>query len=139
VTARDIQRRHGGQWFKGKSIDATCPIGPWLVTADELAPDEPIEIHCTINGEVIQQATTDAMIFSIPALVASLAHAMTLHAGDIILTGTPDGVGYARTPPRFLRPGDEVVVSSRQLGELRNRVVERTLTSYEPSPGGAPR
>lgn len=128
VTARDIQRRHGGQWFKGKSIDGTCPMGPWLVTADEFEVTGTLDLSCTISGELLQQATTDLMIFSIPELVAALAHAMTLRPGDILLTGTPDGVGYARTPPRFLVPGDEVVVASDQLGELRNRVVEQSLT-----------
>lgn len=130
VSARDIQRRHGGQWFKGKSIDRSCPIGPYLVTADEFAPDAALDITCLVNGEVQQQATTDFMIFSIPELVSALSEAMTLRPGDILLSGTPEGVGYARTPPRYLKPGDEVVVSSSQLGELRNRVVEQSLTTY---------
>ncbi len=141
VSARDVQRRHGGQWLKGKSIDRSCPLGPYLVTVDELPTGEPIDITCSINGDVLQDATTDLMIFSIPELVSALSEAMTLRPGDILLTGTPEGVGYARTPPRYLRPGDEVVVSSTQLGELRNRVVEQSLTTYlsdmtEPAPQG---
>jgi 2-keto-4-pentenoate hydratase/2-oxohepta-3-ene-1,7-dioic acid hydratase in catechol pathway len=130
VSARDLQRRHGGQWLKGKSIDRSCPLGPYLVTADEFPLSEPLDIKCSINGDVLQDATTDLMIFSIPELVSALSEAMTLRSGDILLTGTPQGVGYARTPPRFLTPGDEVVVSSSRLGELRNRVVEQSLTTY---------
>ena len=130
VTARDIQRRHGGQWFKGKSIDGSCPMGPWLLTADEVVDGEPFDLRCTVNGEVQQEATTDLMIFSIPELVSQLSSALTLEPGDILLTGTPEGVGYARNPPRFLEPGDEVVVSSSKLGQLRNRVVEQQLTTY---------
>lgn len=132
VTARDVQRRHGGQWFKGKSIDRSCPMGPWLVTTDETTDDEPLDLRCTVNGDTLQDATTDLMIFPVAELVAALSDAMTLQAGDILLTGTPKGVGYARTPPRFLVPGDEVVVSSSRLGELRNRVVEEQLMSYKP-------
>lgn len=130
VSARDIQRRHGGQWLKGKSIDGSCPLGPALVTADELGPDELLDLACIINGEVMQEATTARMIFSIPELISSLSEAMLLVPGDILLTGTPEGVGYARNPPRFLAPGDEVVVSSSRLGELRNRVAEQSLTTY---------
>lgn len=130
VSARDIQRRHGGQWLKGKSIDGSCPLGPYLVTADEINPDEPINLSCSLNGEIMQSATTDLMIFSISQLVSHLSEAMTLRSGDILLTGTPQGVGYARTPPRFLLPGDEVVVSSSRLGTLRNRVMERSLATY---------
>lgn len=130
VTARDVQRRHGGQWFKGKSLDRSCPMGPWLVTADEIGEGATLDLRCAVGGELVQEATTDLMIFSIPELVAALSEAMTLEPGDILLTGTPEGVGYARTPPRFLTPGDEVTVSSSLLGELRNRVVEQSLTAY---------
>lgn len=136
VTARDIQRRHGGQWFKGKSIDGSCPMGPWLSTPDEVDAGQPIDLRCTVNGERLQDATTELMIFSIPRLVSELSRALTLRPGDILLTGTPKGVGYARTPPLFLAPGDEVVVSSSRLGELRNRVVETPLTTYVPADSG---
>lgn len=132
VTARDIQRRHGGQWLKGKSVDGTCPLGPALVTPDELDLTAPLDLTYSVNGEVLQDATTDLMIFSIAELVSSLSEAMTLQPGDILLTGTPAGAGYARNPPRFLAPGDEVVVASSALGELRNRVVEQSLTTYAP-------
>jgi 2,4-diketo-3-deoxy-L-fuconate hydrolase len=132
VTARDIQRRHGGQWLKGKSVDGTCPLGPALVTPDELDPAVPLDLTYSVNGEVMQDATTDLMIFTIAELVSSLSEAMTLQPGDILLTGTPAGAGYARNPPMFLAPGDEVVVASSALGELRNRVVEQSLTTYTP-------
>jgi 2-keto-4-pentenoate hydratase/2-oxohepta-3-ene-1,7-dioic acid hydratase in catechol pathway len=132
VTARDIQRRHGGQWLKGKSVDGTCPLGPALVTPDELDPAVPLDLTYSVNGELMQDATTDLMIFSIAELVSSLSEAMTLQPGDILLTGTPAGAGYARNPPMFLAPGDEVVVASSVLGELRNRVVEQSLTTYTP-------
>jgi len=138
VSARDIQRRHGGQWFKGKSIDGTCPLGPYLTTADEIALGEPLDLTCAVNSDVLQDATTDLMIFSISQLVSALSEAMTLRPGDILLTGTPEGVGYARTPPRFLAPGDEVVVSSSRLGELRNRVVEQSMTTYTTSTAEVP-
>lgn len=120
VTARDLQRRHK-QWFIGKSLDTFCPTGPWLVTADEIVGDA-IDIECSVNGEVRQQANTADLIFDIPTLIATLSQGMELRPGDIVATGTPAGVGIGFTPPRFLAPGDRVRISSPQLGVLENSV-----------------
>jgi 2,4-diketo-3-deoxy-L-fuconate hydrolase len=127
---RDVQRRHGNQWSKGKSIDGTCPLGPEIVSPDEVGDLAAVKLTCTVNGEVRQSATLDQMAFPIPRILAELSAGMTLRPGDIVLTGTPSGVGYARKPPAFLRAGDEVVVAATGLGELRNRVVETDLSSY---------
>jgi 2-keto-4-pentenoate hydratase/2-oxohepta-3-ene-1,7-dioic acid hydratase in catechol pathway/quercetin dioxygenase-like cupin family protein len=128
VSQRDLQRAHGGQWLKGKSIDGTMPLGPWLTTADEVDPAN-IDLACMLNGETVQAANTSMMAFAIPRLIAELSAGMTLRAGDLILTGTPAGVGNARTPPLFLEAGDEVVLRSSMLGEMRNRLVETDLHS----------
>lgn len=122
VSQRDLQRRHGGQWLKGKSIDRTMPIGPCIVTPDELDVPE-MRLQLSLNGKVMQSAQLKQMAFPIAELVAELSFGMTLEVGDIIITGTPSGVGNAHEPPVFLKPGDEVVVSATGLGELRNRVV----------------
>jgi len=121
VSQRDLQRAHGGQWLKGKSIDRTMPLGPWLVTADEV-DEAAVQLTCTVNGEKLQGASTGQMAFPIPTLIAELSFGMTLEPGDLLLTGTPSGVGNAREPQRFLTDGDEVVVSGTGLGELRNKV-----------------
>ncbi len=128
ISQRDLQRAHGGQWLKGKSIDRTMPLGPWLVTADEIDGAN-VRLRCTVNGEVLQDASTSQMAFSIPTLIAELSFGMTLEPGDVLLTGTPSGVGNAREPQRFLADGDEVVVSGSGLGELRNRLVRTDLHS----------
>lgn len=126
VSQRDLQRRHGGQWLKGKSIDATMPIGPFVVTPDEV--DVPnIRLECWLNGAVMQSAWVKQMAFAIPELIAELSFGMTLEPGDVIITGTPVGVGNAREPQVFMRAGDEVVVRGTGLGELRNRLVARDL------------
>lgn len=122
VTARDIQRRHGGQWLKGKAIDGTCPLGPWIVTADELQDPQSLTIECLLNGEVRQRAETGTMAFPIPRLIQELSAGMTILPGDILLTGTPAGVGWARQPPTYLVDGDELVTRISHIGELRNRV-----------------
>jgi 2,4-diketo-3-deoxy-L-fuconate hydrolase len=122
VSARDVQRRHGGQWFKGKSIDATCPLGPWIVTADELPDLGAMRIECIVNGETRQEADISTMAFSIPRLIEELSQGMTLLPGDVLLTGTPAGVGSARQPPTWLADGDEVITRISGIGELRNRV-----------------
>ena len=121
ISQRDLQRAHGGQWLKGKSIDRTMPIGPWIVTADEVEPTD-IRLRCIINGELMQDASTGAMAYPIPTLIEELSFGMTLDVGDLVLTGTPSGVGNARDPRRFLQSGDEVIVSGTGLGELRNVV-----------------
>ncbi|HUZ62528.1 MAG TPA: fumarylacetoacetate hydrolase family protein [Acetobacteraceae bacterium] len=126
ISQRDLQRVHGGQWLKGKSIDATMPIGPWIVTADELDWRE-VQLQCLVNGELRQDAPTKLMAFPLSVLIEELSFGMTLRAGDLLLTGTPAGVGNARTPPLFLQADDEVIVRGTGLGELRNRVLETNL------------
>lgn len=122
VTARDVQRRHGGQYFKGKGFDGSCPLGPWIVTSDAISDPHNLSIGLTVNGEPRQNGSTADMIFDIPTLIASLSEGMTLEAGDIIATGTPSGVGYAMDPPRFLQSGDTVVCTVSEIGELSNSV-----------------
>jgi 2-keto-4-pentenoate hydratase/2-oxohepta-3-ene-1,7-dioic acid hydratase in catechol pathway len=121
VTARDLQRAHG-QWFKGKSLDDTCPIGPWIVDTQEIPDPHRLHLTLRVNGERKQEANTEQMIFRIPAILASLTRGMTLEPGDVIATGTPDGVGFARTPPEFFRHGDVVEVEIQKIGTLRNAV-----------------
>ena len=122
ITARDIQRRHGGQFFKGKGLDGSGPTGPWVVTAEALPDPMALGIRLWVNGEQRQNSTTAAMIFDIPTLIASLSEGLTLEPGDIIATGTPSGVGYAMDPPRFLTDGDEVICEIDGIGRLVNRV-----------------
>ena len=129
VTARDVQRRHGGQWLKGKGMDGSCPLGPWIVTPDEIVDPQNLPVRCHVNGAEKQNSNTRFMIFPIARLIEELSLAMTLLPGDILLTGTPEGVGYARTPPEYLSPGDEVTVSIPGIGEITNRVVEQVLTA----------
>ncbi len=120
ITARDLQRRHG-QWFKGKGLDGSCPMGPVLVTLDELDVTD-LEIGLSVNGERRQFSRTSRMIFPIPAIIAQLSAGMTLLPGDVILTGTPEGVGYAMDPPRYLRPGDRMTAWIEGLGKLENTI-----------------
>jgi 2-keto-4-pentenoate hydratase/2-oxohepta-3-ene-1,7-dioic acid hydratase in catechol pathway len=123
VSARDIQNRPGVQWFLGKSLDGSCPMGPWIVTADELPDPTDVRLRLLVNGVVKQEDTTAHMLFDIPALLAEISHGTTLEPGDIIATGTPAGVGFARTPPEFLRPGDMMESVIEGIGALRNRIV----------------
>lgn len=120
ISARDIQRRHGGQYFKGKGLDGSCPMGPWIVTADDIADPHNLGIRCSVNGETRQDGNTQNMVFDIPTLIASLSEGLTLEPGDIIATGTPSGVGYAMDPPRYLRDGDTVTCEVDGLGTLSN-------------------
>ncbi len=122
VSARDFQMATT-QWMMGKTFDTFCPTGPWIVTADEIADPHGLDISITINGEVLQNSNTKHLIFRIPDLIAHLSSEFTLEPGDIISTGTPSGVGFARKPPRWLVAGDDVVVRVQGLGELRNPVV----------------
>ncbi len=123
VSARDLQANHS-QFFKGKSLDGACPMGPWIVTADEIPDPQQLQVTCRLNGVVKQKASTAMMIFHIPDIIAILSRGMTLDAGDIIATGTPSGVGFARKPPEFMKPGDVVEVEIEKIGVLRNRVGE---------------
>jgi 2-keto-4-pentenoate hydratase/2-oxohepta-3-ene-1,7-dioic acid hydratase in catechol pathway len=122
VSARDVQTGHGGQFFKGKSLDGTCPMGPWIVTADEVPDPQNLRIRSRVNGVGKQDGNTSSMIFDIAATVEWLSRGMTLLPGDIIATGTPAGVGFARTPPEFLRAGDVVECEVEGVGLLRNPV-----------------
>ncbi|WP_174801318.1 fumarylacetoacetate hydrolase family protein [Martelella limonii] len=128
ISQRDQQRAHGGQWLKGKSIDGTMPFGPYVTLAFDVDPGA-VDLECIVNGETVQSASTKLMAFSVPQLIAELSFGMTLRAGDILLTGTPAGVGNARTPQLFLKEGDEVICRSPQLGELRNRLGATDLHS----------
>ena len=123
VTARDLQRRHD-QWFKGKSLDTTCPLGPCIVDRAEIGDPRTLELSLSVNGEERQRARVEQMIFDIPTLIASLSAGMTLEPGDIIATGTPAGVGFAMTPAQALKGGDLVIASIDRIGALRNRIVE---------------
>jgi 2-keto-4-pentenoate hydratase/2-oxohepta-3-ene-1,7-dioic acid hydratase in catechol pathway len=126
VSARDLQFRHGGQWFKGKSLDTFAPIGPCIVTADELTAPGNLDVRCRVNGVDKQSSNTRELIFDIPSMVSILSAGVTLEPGDLIMTGTPHGVGFARTPPEFLRNGDVVEVEIEGIGTLRNPVVTRS-------------
>lgn len=119
VSARDLQFGDG-QWVRGKSLDTFCPIGPWLVTADELPDPQALGIRCLVDGDVVQEASTAQMIHSVAALIAYASRFMTLEPGDIIASGTPGGVGVFRDPPRFLGDGQEVIVEIDGIGRLRN-------------------
>ncbi len=119
VTARDLQRSHQ-QWFKGKSLDNTCPIGPWIVDAADIGDPQNLEIMLRVNGVEKQHSNTSKMIFNVRQVIASLSAGLTLEAGDIIASGTPEGVGFARTPPEFLKNGDVMEVEVEKIGILRN-------------------
>jgi 2-keto-4-pentenoate hydratase/2-oxohepta-3-ene-1,7-dioic acid hydratase in catechol pathway len=124
VSARDWQlRKPGGQWLLGKSFDTFAPIGPVLVTADEIPDPGDLRIQLRLNGQVMQDSTTAQLIFSVEELVAYVSGVCTLSPGDLIFTGTPSGVGFARKPPVFLKPGDTVEVEIEKLGVLRNPLV----------------
>jgi len=123
LSARDLQRQYGGQYFKGKSLDGCCPCGPWITTADEVDPHA-LRIMSRVNGTTKQESTTALLYFSVSRLIASLSAGMTLEPGDIIMTGTPPGVGFGRTPPEFLKAGDLLETEIEHLGVLRNPVGE---------------
>jgi len=123
VSARDVQVGHGGQFFKGKSLDGTCPMGPWIVTPDELPDPHHLRLRTSVNGVLKQDGNTSDLIFDIPAILEWLSLGLTLLPGDIIATGTPAGVGFARTPPEFLHPGDVVECEVEGIGLLRSHIV----------------
>lgn len=122
TTEREIQqKRHGGQWFKGKSLDGHGPMGPWIVTAAGVKLDD-VRIICRVNGVEKQNARYEQMYFKVPRIIAELSRGMTLEAGDIIATGTPSGVGFARNPPEFLKPGDMMETEIVGVGVIRNEI-----------------
>jgi 2,4-diketo-3-deoxy-L-fuconate hydrolase len=124
VSERAFQMEHGGTTTKGKSADTFGPVGPWLVTADEVGDPQALDVWTTVNGERRQHGTTGKMIFSVAALVAYVSRFMSLRPGDLISTGTPAGVGHGFKPPRYLQPGDVVELGISKLGVQHHRVVE---------------
>jgi 2-keto-4-pentenoate hydratase/2-oxohepta-3-ene-1,7-dioic acid hydratase in catechol pathway len=123
VSARDWQiKKPNGQWLLGKTFDTFLPMGPAIVTTDELDDPHSLRITCTVSGETLQDASTSELIFRIPYLISYLSRVFRLEPGDVILTGTPGGVGMARTPPRWLRHGDVVETAIEGVGTLRNSV-----------------
>lgn len=123
VSARDLQFSNGGQWMRGKAVDTFLPLGPWMVTADEIDDPQSLPIRCMVNGEVMQDSNTSEMIFGVAELISFISQTLTLEPGDLISSGTPAGVGFVKKPPLFLRPGDEVSVEITGIGTLTNPVV----------------
>ena len=121
VSARDRQTATS-QWLISKSFDTFAPMGPWIVTRDEIADPHALDLQLEIGGDVLQHSNTRELVFGVPALIEYISSVVTLEPGDIVATGTPAGVGFARKPPRYLRPGDEVVIRIQGIGELRNPV-----------------
>lgn len=132
VTARDIQSDWGGQWFKGKSLDRTCPTGPWIVTRDEIPNPGSLNVRLRVNGVIKQESNTKDMIYPVEAIIEWTSKGMTLLPGTIIATGTPEGVGFARTPPEFLKPGDVMETDIEGIGLLRNRMVSAVSAPIPP-------
>lgn len=128
VTYRDIQRRTL-QWLQGKSVDGSAPMGPYLVTSDELSDPSGLNVVLKVNGEVRQSTNTANLVFDVPKLVSFLSNLMTLEPGDVVLTGTPGGVGVAMNPPQFLKEGDVVTIEIDKIGVLENKV--KTVNEYE--------
>ncbi len=122
VSARDHQTTTS-QWLISKSFDTFAPMGPWIVTRDEIADPHALDLQLEIGGEILQHSNTRELVFGVPALIEYISSVVTLEPGDIVATGTPAGVGFARKPPRYLRPGDEVVIRIQGIGELRNPVI----------------
>jgi acylpyruvate hydrolase len=122
LSARDVQ--HGdGQFVRGKSLDGLCPMGPCIVTTDELGDGSGLKMYTKVNGDIKQESNTSNLIFNVPQIVSFLSKSFTLEPGDVISTGTPSGVGHARDPPEFLKPGDEVELYIEKIGYLRNKIV----------------
>ncbi len=134
LSARDLQLGSdtGGQWTRGKNVDLTCPWGPWIVTRDEILDPQTLRLTCTVNGVTLQDSSTADMIFSVAEIVHRLSHWFTLEAGDLIITGTPEGVGFARKPPIFLHAGDVTRASIEGIGHIENRIVNAKSASVQP-------
>ncbi|SEP65243.1 acylpyruvate hydrolase [Virgibacillus subterraneus] len=124
ISARDLQKRTP-QWLQGKTLDKSTPVGPWIVTADEVGNPGNLSIRSTVNGEERQSSNTNKLIFDIPFLIEFISNLVTLKPGDIILTGTPNGVGVAMDPPQFLKDGDVVQIEVEKIGQLKNTVMGR--------------
>lgn len=122
VSARDVQLADG-QWVRGKSFDTFCPLGPWIVSTSEIPDPQQLTVRCRLNGDLMQDGHTSDMVFGVAAIVANLSRHLTLEPGDVIITGTPAGVGFSRTPPVFMHDGDIVEVEIGSVGTLRNPVV----------------
>ena len=122
VSAREVQRHHGQQWFRGKSLDGHLPMGPWIVTANDVRDPNNLNLQCRVNGVIKQDSNTKHLYFKLPRIIAELSAGITLESGDIILTGTPSGVGHARTPPEFMQPGDVMETEVEGIGLLRNKI-----------------
>lgn len=120
VSARDLQQRHGGQWFRGKSIDSFTPLGPCIVYKDEIKPPVELNVLSKVNGEIRQSSNTKHFIFDIPTIISDLSAGMTLRPGDIIATGTPSGVGMGFNPPKYLKSGDKIECTIDKIGTLVN-------------------
>lgn len=122
VTARDFQTATT-QWLMGKTFDTFCPMGPWIVTKDEIEDPHDLDISLEIGGETLQKSNTRELVFRIPRLIEYVSTAVTLEPGDVFATGTPGGVGFARRPPRWLKAGEEIVIRIGKIGELRNPTI----------------
>lgn len=134
VSARDWQKKKGGgQWCRGKTFDTFSPLGPCLVTTDEISDPNSLQIRTVLNGQTVQEWNTNDMIFDVPALIAFLSGSTTLLPGTVILTGTPHGVGMAANPPHWLQAGDEVTVEVDRIGKLTNPVVEEPVSASRES------
>ena len=130
VSIRDWQK-HGAQWTPGKNFPATGPFGPWIITADELGDPTNLTIEARLNGQTVQKASTSQLIFSIAHLIAYISKFTPLNTGDVICTGTPGGVGFARNPPLFMKPGDVVEIEIERIGVLRNPVVAEVVSTHD--------
>ncbi len=127
ISARDWQKNGGGgQWCRGKTSATFCPLGPVITTPDEIKDPNKLSLKTILNGQIMQEGNTDDMIFNVPTLIEFLSASTVLNSGTVILTGTPHGVGFARTPPVYLQPGDEVTVEIEGIGRLTNPVIEET-------------
>jgi 2-keto-4-pentenoate hydratase/2-oxohepta-3-ene-1,7-dioic acid hydratase (catechol pathway) len=134
VSARDWQfEKQKGQWARGKSFDTFCPLGPWIVTKEEIEDPNNISIRTILNGQTVQESRTSNMIFNIQEIVSNLSRSMTLLPGTVILTGTPEGVGFTRQPPLFLKTGDIVSIEIEKIGTLTNKVVREDSNSNSAS------